>query len=280
MSATGYYRTPSIHDDTIVFACEDDLWSVPASGGIARRLTASPGECTLPRISPDGAHVAYVGREEGHPEIYLIPTIGGPSRRLTVLGADSLYCCGWSPEGGEVLFTADAGVPFAREQVAYAVSLDGGLPRPLGLGHVISYAIGADGRVVLGRNNLDPARWKRYRGGTAGQLWVDGGDGIFARLLPTIDGNLVWPMWLGEELALLSDHEGIANLYALRSDGTGLRRLTSEATYFARFPATDGRRIVYGAGGEIAVYDHAAGTTRRVPISAPSSAPWARSAIW
>jgi tricorn protease len=274
MDLHGYYRTPSIHGSTIVFVCEDDLWSVDAAGGIARRLTAGPAPCTLPRISPDGSTVAYVGRDEGSPEIYVIPAIGGRPRRLTFLGSDALYVSGWSADGSEIFFTSDAGVAFVKETWAFAVHRDGGAPRRLPVGHAMSLAVAANGATVIGRNNLDPARWKRYRGGTAGQLWIDpAGNGTFARLGKELDGNLVWPMWLGERVAFLSDHEGIANLYSIAPDGSDLQRLTDEREYFARFPATDGTRIVYGAGGEIAVYDAADGTTRRVAIDAPSGAP-------
>jgi hypothetical protein len=47
----GYYRFPTIHNDTVVFVCEGDLWSVPTAGGVARRLTSNPGEITTPVFS-------------------------------------------------------------------------------------------------------------------------------------------------------------------------------------------------------------------------------------
>ena len=92
---SGYYRYPTIHGDTVVFVCEDDLWSVPAGGGIARRLTSGLAEASRPALSPDGTQLAFVGREEGEAEIYLMPAAGGPARRLTFLGGTLCQTAGW-----------------------------------------------------------------------------------------------------------------------------------------------------------------------------------------
>lgn len=78
MSDQGYLRQPTIQGDTIVFVCDDDLWTVGAGGGVARRLTAGLGEPATPCLSPDGTQLAFVGRDEQHPEVYLMPAAGGP----------------------------------------------------------------------------------------------------------------------------------------------------------------------------------------------------------
>jgi tricorn protease len=269
----GYYSHPTIAGDTIVFVCEDDLWRASAAGGTATRLTVSSGTCTAPRLSPDGVWIAFVSTDEGNPEVYVMPSRGGQAQRRTFLGATQAAVVGWSEDGSEIYFVANPAVWFEGETRLFALPRDGGAPRELHLGHARSISFGTGGRTVLGRNAADPARWKRYRGGTAGEIWVDAlGNGSFARLrLP--DGNPCWPMWIGERIYFLADHEGVANIYSCTPTGEDLQRHTHEAEYYVRFPSTDGSRIVYTAGGEIGVYDVESGCARTLQVETPSPAP-------
>lgn len=265
MSTFGYFRYPALHGETVVFVSEDDLWTVPASGGIARRLTANLGTITSPYISPDGKTIAFTGREEGNNEVYVLPIEGGPVRRVTYLGTNSSVV-GWTPDGAKILFASDFEQPFDRQHDIYTVSPAGGLPEPFRVGHALSISVREGNQVVLGRNNNDPARWKRYRGGTAGDIWIDReGRGEFQRLV-TLNGNLARPMWVGERVFFLSDHDGIANLYSCATDGRDIKQHTHHTDYFARFPATDGSRIVYHAGGDLYLYDPAADTDTKIDV--------------
>jgi tricorn protease len=248
-----------------VFVSEDDLWAVPATGGIARRLTANLGAVSAPFFSPDGKTLAFTGREEGHPEVYVMDAEGGPVRRLTFLGAATTVI-GWTPGGDRILFASDAGQPFERVPAVLALRPEGGLPEPWPVGHGVSITFGPGGRSAVGRNNNDPARWKRYRGGTAGDIWVDPkGDGQFQRLV-RLAGNVARPMWIGERIYFLSDHEGYGNIYSCRPDGGDVRRHTDRTDYYVRFPNSDGRRIAYHAGGDLCVLDPAAGVEKQVAV--------------
>src|SRR5215210_1557271 len=102
MALSGYYRFPSIQGDTVVFTSEDDLWSVPAAGGVARRLTSSLSEAARPALSPDGKWLAFMARDEGHYELYAMPASGGEARRLTFFGATTRPV-GWSRDGSQIL---------------------------------------------------------------------------------------------------------------------------------------------------------------------------------
>src|SRR5258707_11745082 len=99
MTQRGYLRQPTICGNTIAFVCDDDLWRVDESGGTARRLTAGLGEPATPALSPDGKWIAYVGRDEQHPEVYLMAAAGGAARRVTP-GRSAIVARGLAPLGG------------------------------------------------------------------------------------------------------------------------------------------------------------------------------------
>ena len=104
----GYYRQPDLHGDTVVFAADGDLWTVPASGGTAHQLTANPGHDGSPFLSPDGALVAYTSDLDGGVDVYVVPVGGGEPRRLT-----------WHPAGDETAGGqfGDIGEEFGTEQL-------------------------------------------------------------------------------------------------------------------------------------------------------------------
>lgn len=110
MPDSAYLRFPTLHGDSLVFVSDDDLWRVPAAGGIARRLTAGLSEPSSPCFSPDGRWLAFVGRDEQHPEVWLMSSDGGEARRMTWLGPDVIVR-GWTPDG-HILFVSTYGQPF------------------------------------------------------------------------------------------------------------------------------------------------------------------------
>jgi len=272
-SEKGYYRFPTIHNDRIVFVSEDDLWAVSSAGGPARRLSANPGMTSRPALSPDGKLLAYTSRDEGHDEVFIMPAEGGRPKRLTYLGAMT-YVAGWRPNGKSVIFASDAEQPFMAWYHLHEIGADGGLTKPLVPGPAMSLSFEPGGKgIVIGRNTGDPARWKRYRGGTAGTLWIDRiGKGDFEKLID-LAGNLASPMWIGKRIYFLSDHEGTGNLYSVTPTGRGLKRHTDHRDFYVRFPQTDGRQIVYCAGADLFIHNLKSGESRRVPVELHSARP-------
>lgn len=260
----GYLRYPSLHGDGVAFVADDDVWVGPVDGGRARRLTGHRAPVAGVRFSPDGAAVAFISRRDGAPEVFVVPAEGGEARRLTHWGVMRTSVLGWDAEG-RVLAATAAGQPFASRTWAHAVPVDGGPAERLPYGPVTALSAGpvttppagqtaaAGTAVVLGTGRWrDPAQWKRYRGGTAGRLWIDAeGTGDFVRFVADLDGQLTAPMWVGERVAFLSDHEGYGNVYSARSDGSDLRRHTDHGDFYARGATSDGTRVVYHSAGDL-----------------------------
>ncbi|MGW8990689.1 S41 family peptidase [Streptomyces zhihengii] len=266
MTHPAYLRFPHLHGELIAFTAEDDVWVAPLDGGRAWRVSADNMPVDHPRFSPDGARVAWSSTRDGAPEVHVAPVGGGPSERLTHWGSVGTAVRGWTADG-RVLATSSQGRPSFRRTWAHAVPLDGGPAEVLPYGPVGDVADGPRTLLLSATMGREAAAWKRYRGGTAGKLWIrasdDAADGDFVRVHEDLDGNIEYPLWVGERIAFLSDHEGVGALYSSLPDGSGLRRHTPVDGFYARHAATDGTRVVWTSAGELWILDDLDGAEPR-----------------
>jgi len=264
-------RYADVHDGTIVFTYEDDLWLVPATGGEARRITRHPGAERYAKFSPDGQWVAFTGEYDGGSDVYVMPAGGGEPRQLTWHPSRDRVL-GWTPGGGEVYFRSSRDMPQRGERV-YTVSVtDGGMPRALPVDRAGLSALSPDGKMIAyNRISREDRTWKRYRGGMAQDLWVGSLEAMDYRRVTDWAGTDNFPMWHGEHLYFTSDREdGTLNLYRCDPDGGNVNRLTEYEDYDVKYPSIGPGAIVYQYGEALHLYDLSAGAARRVPVTISS----------
>jgi dipeptidyl aminopeptidase/acylaminoacyl peptidase len=100
---TVYFR--HIHLDRDENASVSAIWRVDAAGNSAP-FTAGRKD-RLPRISPDGETLAFVGERDGAPRVFLIATAGGEARPLGP-GYDRIVALAWSPDSRRLALVASA----------------------------------------------------------------------------------------------------------------------------------------------------------------------------
>src|SRR6185437_15279885 len=270
VASSSYLRYPHLSGDLVTFVAEDDIWLASlteatgggATGGRAWRLTADQVPVLNPRLNPSGTRVAWTSTREASAslargaarEVYSVPVDGGPVERLTYWGDGRIAVRGWLSDD-EVLVISNAGQHDTMRTRAFGVPL-AGTARLLRYGPASDVSIAPNGAVLLGSPTYtEPARWKRYGGGTGGKIWYSPDGTEYRQILAEVGNHLVNPMWVGDRVAFLSDHEGIGALYSALPDGSGLRRHTDLDTYYARHATTDGSRIVYQRAGDLWLLD-------------------------
>src|SRR4030042_4975592 len=77
---TKLLRFPAIQGDRVAFTYAGDIWTAPAAGGTAVRLTAHPGVELFARFSPDGQWIAFTGQDDGDEQVYVVPASGGHTK--------------------------------------------------------------------------------------------------------------------------------------------------------------------------------------------------------
>jgi Tol biopolymer transport system component len=92
-------------DRTIVFDLAGDLYSLPATGGTARRLTSGQAFDSQPRFSPDGRSLAFVSDRSGADNVWIMDVSSGALRALTQESGAFFVSPEWTPDGEQLVVT-------------------------------------------------------------------------------------------------------------------------------------------------------------------------------
>ncbi len=132
-----FMRDAAISPDgqKIAFTYKGDIWTVPAAGGNATRITMTDQYYEAsPVWSPDSRSLAFRSNRAGAFDVYITDANGGEVRRLTFdSGAETPEA--FTPDGKSLLFSAfktptaeTAAFPSSRLTQLYSVPVEGGRP--------------------------------------------------------------------------------------------------------------------------------------------------------
>jgi tricorn protease len=276
---TRLLRFPATHGQAVAFSYAGNLYTVPADGGIARRLTSHDGYEMFARFSPDGKWLAFTGQYDGNTEVYVMPAEGGVPRRLTftaTLSRDDVsdrmgpnnIVMGWK-NNDEIVFRSRMREPNDFIGQLYTVSLKGDLPQqiPVPRGGFCSFS--PDGKqLAFNRVFREFRTWKRYRGGMADDIWIYD---FATKKTENITNNPAcdtFPMWSSDKVYFLSDRDRAErfNLYVYDLKTKTTRKLTEFAGYDIKFPSLGDKAIVFENAGYLYRFDLATEKATKVPI--------------
>jgi len=268
-------RFPDVQGDTVVFVHGEDIWSASTAGGLARRLTVDEGEERHPKLSPDGALVAFTAEYDGNPDVYVMNADGSDIRRVTYHPyTDEVQ--GWHPASGKILFRSNRN-SYSRFDRLFLIAPDGTGLEELPLHEAGRGAFSPDGtKIVYNRIAREDRTWKRYKGGTAQDLWLYDFATGEDRKLTEYEGTDRLPMWIGDTIYFASDRERVLNIFALDPATGSIDKVTDHLEYDARRPSAGGDGIVYELGGALWLLDTATRATRQIPIEIRTDARAAR----
>jgi tricorn protease len=270
-------RFPNINNDLIVFVYAGDIWSVPAEGGDAKRLTSHLGMELFPKISPDGKWIAFSGEYSGSRQIYIMPAEGGIPRQLTYYndvgimpprgGFDHLVL-DWTPDSQKILIRANR-TPYGQRMGKYfLVDIKGGLEIPLQIPEAGGGTFSPDAKkIVYTPISREWRTWKRYLGGRAQDVWIYDLENNQSKRLTTFEGTDQHPLWYGNKIYFVSDRGLTLNFYSYDLDTEKIEQITSHDEFDVLWPSGENGLVVYENGGYIYKLDLNQGTSSRLKIS-------------
>lgn len=262
-------RNPDIHGNKIVFVYAGDLWAMEGDQGTARRLTSHVGTEQFPKFSPDGKHIAFSAQYDGNEDVYILPWEGGEPQRLTYHpGNDRVLQ--WYPDGKSILFRSTRESEIGRYNRLFKIGIEGGFPEvlPLPAGELTSFNADAT-KVAYNRKSREFRTWKRYKGGTAQDVWIYDFAANKIERITDWEGTDSFPMWNGDKIYFLSDRSEkmVANIWSYDLASKEFKELTSYKEYDVKWPSLGTDSIVYENAGWLYVLDLKTGTNKKLSVT-------------
>ncbi len=108
---------------------------------------------------------------------------------------------------------------------------------------------------------------KRYKGGTARQIWkFTYGSNEAIKLTTDYTGESHHPMWYNGRVYFITDRDGIMNIWSIDEYGNDLKQHTNHTGFDIRYAKLDNGHIVYQLGADIWHYDIKANTKNKINI--------------
>ena len=261
----GYYRYPDVHNNTIIFSAEGDLWTVALQGGLAQRLTTHQEEELFPAFSPNGTQIAFSASYEGPTEVYTMPVKGGLPIRWTY-ESDASIVNNWTPNGKVVYQTrAYSKVP-DNQLVTIDLKTKEKSRIPLSQASEASFD-GTGNTVYFVRPAYHNNVTKRYHGGTARQLYkFTQGTKEAVKLTNGHAGESHHPMWFDGRIYFISDRDGMMNIWSIDDNGGDLKQHTMHTEFDVRYANISAGNIVYQMGADLWQYNIVSNQAKKITI--------------
>ena len=266
----GLFRYPDVSKTQIVFTYANDLWVMPKEGGMAVKLSSTPGVETSAKFSPDGNTIAFNASYDGNRDVYTMAASGGLPQRITSHGYNDRVV-DWTNDGKQILFASSRESGKARFNQFYLVPATGGVETklPLAYAEYGSYSPDATQMAVVimtqvGRN------WKRYRGGTNGDIRIyDFAKQTEENISAKSDAGDEFPMWHEQSIYFLSDRgaDMRMNLWKYDTKQKTFEQLTKFTDFDVHFPSQGPDDIVFEAGGKLYLFPFATNQPKEIKVS-------------
>ena len=279
-------RFPGTNGQEVAFSYAGDIYTVPITGGTARKLTSHKGYEAFARYSPDGHTIAFTGQYDGNTEVYVMPAQGGEPKRVTFTSSNPRDDWGdrmgpnnitmtWTPDGSGIIYRNRISESFDGK--LWKAPVNGGMAEELPLPEGGFCCYNADGsKLAYNRVFREFRTWKYYKGGMADDIWIYDTKG---KTVTNITNNIaqdIDPMWIGDEIYFMSDRDNRMNIFVYNVSNGTTQKVTDFTDYDVKFANCGGGKIVFENGGYLYVLDPATKRSEKITIYINSENNFAR----